>query len=110
MVGCWPEEARHLANEHVEINSQPNSTMKKTLQVIALMTMGSYAAEPQHAAGTRPASSPAQAEYVLYDDFKWPNTTLDRTKWWRGGLDGVDGTNAILNESDLTSSVMFAGG
>lgn len=53
------------------------------------------------------ASSSALAEYVLCDDFTWPNATLDRTKWWRGGLDGVDGTNAILNESDLTSSKMF---
>lgn len=50
------------------------------------------------------------AEYVLYDDFAWPSTTLDRTKWWRGGIDGVSGTNAILNESDLTSSKMFSEG
>lgn len=56
------------------------------------------------------SSSPAPGEYVPYDDFTWPNTTLDRTKWWRGGLDGVDGTNAILNESDLTSSMMFLRG
>jgi len=56
------------------------------------------------------ASSVARGEYVLYDDFTWPNTTLDRTKWWRGGLAGIDGTNAILNESDLTSSMMFQGG
>jgi len=52
----------------------------------------------------------AEQEYIVYDDFSWPNTTLDRTKWWRGGLAGVDGTNAILNESDLTSSMMFFGG
>jgi hypothetical protein len=52
----------------------------------------------------------ARAEYVLYDDFAWPNTTLDRTKWWRGGLAGVDGANAILNESDLTSAMMFLEG
>jgi len=84
--------------------------MKKTLLVIALVTAVSRAAEPQHAVETCPASSAAQAEYVLYDDFSWPNTTLDRAKWWRGGLDGVDGTNTILNESDLTSSVMFSGG
>lgn len=58
------------------------------------------------------ASSPAPAaeEYVLYDDFTYPNTKFDRAKWWRGGIDGVDGTNAILNESDLTSSLMFSGG
>jgi hypothetical protein len=56
------------------------------------------------------ASSAAPAEYVLYDDFTWPNTTLDRAKWWRGGLDGVDGANAILNESDLTSVMMFLEG
>lgn len=56
------------------------------------------------------AGSPAPGEYVLYDDFAWPDATLDRTKWWRGGLDGVDGTNAILNESDLTSSMMFLHG
>ena len=52
-------------------------------------------------------SSLALGDYTLYDDFTWPNTTLDRAKWWRGGLDGVDGTNAILNESDLTTSMMF---
>ncbi len=56
------------------------------------------------------ASSPALGEYALYDDFTWPNTTLDRTKWWRGGLAGVDGGHAILNESDLTSSMMFSQG
>lgn len=56
------------------------------------------------------ASGSAAGEYTLYDDFTWPNTTLDRTKWWRGGLDGVDGTNAILNESDLTTSMMFLEG
>lgn len=57
------------------------------------------------------ASSPAMgAEYVLYDDFTYPNTKFDRAKWWRGGIEGVDGTNAILNESDLTSSMMFSGG
>ena len=56
------------------------------------------------------AGSPAPGEYAIYDDFTWPNTTLDRTKWWRGGLDGVDGTNAILNESDLTTSMMFLEG
>lgn len=56
------------------------------------------------------ASSTALGQFVLYDDFSWSNTTLDRTKWWRGGLDGVDGTNAILNESDLTSSMMFLEG
>lgn len=57
------------------------------------------------------ATGPARgADYVLYDDFTYPNTTFDRTKWWRGGLAGVDGTNAILNESDLTSSLMFSGG
>lgn len=56
------------------------------------------------------ASSTALGDFVLCDDFSWPNTTLDRTKWWRGGLDGVDGTNAILNESDLTSSMMFREG
>ncbi len=56
------------------------------------------------------ASSPALGEYVLYDDFSHPNTTLDRTKWWRGGLAGADGTNAVLNESDLTSSMMFLEG
>ena len=53
------------------------------------------------------ASSPALGEYLLCDDFTWPTTTLDRSKWWRGGLAGVDGTNAILNESDLTSAMMF---
>lgn len=56
------------------------------------------------------ASNPALGEYVLYDDFTWHTTTLERTKWWRGGLAGVDGANAILNESDLTSSMMFLGG
>lgn len=54
--------------------------------------------------------SSARGDYTLYDDFTWPNTTLDRTKWWRGGLAGVDGANAILNESDLTSAVMFSEG
>lgn len=54
--------------------------------------------------------SSARGDYTLYDDFTWPNTTLDRAKWWRGGLAGVDGTNAILNESDLTSAVMFSEG
>jgi hypothetical protein len=53
------------------------------------------------------ASCPAPGEYMLCDDFTWPTTTLDRSKWWRGGLAGVDGTNAILNESDLTSAMMF---
>lgn len=56
------------------------------------------------------ASSSALGEYVLYDDFTYPSTKFDRAKWWRGGIDGVDGANAILNESDLTSSVMFSGG
>jgi len=50
------------------------------------------------------------AEYVVYDDFTYPDTKFDRAKWWRGGIDGVDGTNAILNESDLTSALMFSGG
>ena len=55
--------------------------------------------------------SPTPAvEYVLYDDFNYPDTKFDRAKWWRGGIDSVDGTNAILNESDLTSSLMFSGG
>ena len=56
------------------------------------------------------ASSPALGEYVLYDDFTYPNTNFDRTNWWRGGLAGVDGTSAILNESDLTTSMMFLEG
>jgi len=56
------------------------------------------------------AGSPAAGDYTLYDDFSWPNTTLNRAKWWRGGLAGVDGTNAILNESDLTTSMMFSEG
>lgn len=47
---------------------------------------------------------------VLYDDFSWRSTILDRTKWWRGGVDSVDGTNVVLNESDLTSSMMFLEG
>ncbi len=53
------------------------------------------------------AASAAMGEETLYDDFSWPSTTLDRSKWWRGGVDGVDGTHAVLNESDLTSSEMF---
>jgi len=52
----------------------------------------------------------APGGYSLYDDFTYRDTTFDRAKWWRGGLAGVDGTNAILNESDLTSSKMFLGG
>ena len=56
------------------------------------------------------ASCSALGEYALYDDFTWPNTTLDRAKWWRGGLAGVDSSHAILNESDLTSSMMFSQG
>lgn len=46
-------------------------------------------------------------DLVVYDDFTWPGTTLDRAKWWRGGVAGVDGGCVILNESDLTSSAMF---
>ena len=56
------------------------------------------------------AGSPATADYVVCDDFEWPDTTLDRSTWWRGGLAGVDGTNAILNESDLTTARMFREG
>ncbi len=56
------------------------------------------------------ASTTAPGQYALYDDFSWPSTTLDRAKWWRGGLAGVDGTSAILNESDLTTSMMFLEG
>jgi hypothetical protein len=56
------------------------------------------------------AGSSARGGYTLYDDFTWPNASLDRAKWWRGGLAGVEGGNAILNESDLTSAVMFSEG
>jgi len=62
------------------------------------------------ALGAEGRPAPEIKKYVLYDHFTYPNTKFDRTKWWRGGIDGVDGTNAILNESDLTSSVMFSGG
>ncbi|NLF70931.1 MAG: hypothetical protein GX575_18010 [Candidatus Anammoximicrobium sp.] len=50
------------------------------------------------------------AEYVVYDDFTWPSTTLDRARWWRGGIAAVDRGGVILNESDLTSSAMFLHG
>ena len=56
------------------------------------------------------AGGAAAEDYVLYDDFSWPGPALDRSKWWRGGVDGVDGANAILNESDLTSTMMFVEG
>jgi len=56
------------------------------------------------------ASGEAPEEYTLYDDFTYADTTFDRAKWWRGGLAGVDGTSAILNESDLTTSRIFLGG
>ena len=56
------------------------------------------------------ANSSAQGEYTLYDDFTYPSSSFDRTKWWRGGLAGVDGSSAILKESDLTTSMMFLEG
>lgn len=62
------------------------------------------------AVGASLVSSTALEEYILYDDFTYPDTKFDRVKWWRGGIDGVDGINAILNESDLTSSMMFLNG
>lgn len=49
----------------------------------------------------------AIGQEVLYDDFSWPSTVLDRAKWWRGGVDVIDGANVVLNESDLTSSILF---
>lgn len=71
---------------------------------LSLALFGAQAAAPAW------VSAPASGRYVLYDDFAWTNTTLDRAKWWRGGVDGVDGTNVILNESDLTSAAMFREG
>ncbi len=56
------------------------------------------------------ACNPTSGWEVLYDEFAYPSPAFDRAKWWRGGLAGVDGTNALLNESDLTSSAMFLGG
>ena len=56
------------------------------------------------------AGSAARGDYAVYDDFSYPSAAFDRAKWWRGGLAGVHHGNAILNESDLTSAMMFAGG
>ena len=56
------------------------------------------------------AGSFALADYTVHDEFTWADTKLDRAKWWRGGIDGLDGTSVILNESDLTSTLMFSEG
>lgn len=55
-------------------------------------------------------SSSPTAEYVIYDDFTWPTTKIDRTKWWRGGVAGIENGSVVLNESDLTSAAMFLHG
>jgi hypothetical protein len=78
----------------------PNTMKKRMLHMLAAVV----------ASVACLASISSAGKYVLYDDFTYPNTSFDRAKWWRGGLAGVDGGNAILNESDLTSVMMFLEG